>query len=80
VNRILLILCVFITLACFAPAIHLAAAPSTAMPAISPALPVATVTQQPGSQPASVWPMLCLSGLIAAGGLAVMRKIAGTIS
>jgi hypothetical protein len=83
VNRFLIVLCAFIALACFAPVVHIAAAPQppqpAVMPAISPALPVATVEPQ-GSQPGSVWPMLGLTAVIAAGGLALMRKIANTLS
>jgi hypothetical protein len=83
VNRILIILCGCIALACFAPVVHIAAAPDSSqtavMPTISPALPVATVAPE-GSQPANVWPILGLSAVIAAGGLALMRKIANTLS
>ena len=79
-NRTLIILCIFLAVVCFAPIAHIAAAPRTAvMPAISPALPVASTMPQ-GSEPGSVWPMLGLSAVIAAGGLAVMRKIANTLS
>ena len=82
-NRILLIFCACIALACFAPltpkAIAFSASHTAVMPIASPVLPVASAGPQ-GPQPSNVWPMLGLSAIIAAGGLALMRKIASTLS
>lgn len=49
-------------------------------PVLAPALPVASsvIIEEPRNP--SVWPILGLSGLIAIGGLLVVRKIANTIS